>query len=218
MPGLKPFKKVVCEWSPNFAYVIGLLASDGCLGRDGSHIDFTSKDLEQINNFKKCLRIDNKIGKKVSGEGHLSFRIQFRDANFHQFLVNIGITPFKSKTMEAVEVPEKYFFDFVRGLYDGDGSSYSYFDPRWKSSFMFYTIFSSASKNHIDWLRNKICRMTEINGHITKDGKHSVYQLKYAKAESVILLKKLYYSNKVICLSRKRLKNEKILGMIGEKL
>jgi hypothetical protein len=218
MPGLKPFKKVKCEWSPDFAYAIGLMASDGCLGRDGSHIDFTSKDLEQVKNFKKCLGIDNKIGKKTSGGGFVSFRVQFRDTNLHQFLAIAGITPFKSKTIKDIEVPDQYFFDFLRGVYDGDGSSYSYMDKRWKSSFMFYVGFASASNDFINWLRDSISRLININGHVTMDGKKTTRQLKYAKKESVTLLKRMYYSKNIICLSRKRLKNEKILGMIGEQL
>lgn len=218
MSGIKPLKKVKCNWSPDFAYAIGLIASDGCVGRDGSHIDFTSKDLEQVKNFKKCLGIDNKIGKKVSGGGFVSHRIQFRDTNLHDFLVSIGISSFKSKTISGVNVPAQHFFDFLRGVYDGDGSSYSYMDKRWKSSYMFYVGFASSSNDFIDWLRDNILRLINIKGHVTMDREKTTKQLKYAKKESVVLLKKMYYSKNITCLSRKRLKNEKILSMIGEKL
>jgi len=37
--------EVKIQWSPNLAYAIGLIATDGCLGRDKKYIDFTSKDL-----------------------------------------------------------------------------------------------------------------------------------------------------------------------------
>lgn len=49
--GPKQKGKVKIEWSADFAYAIGLLASDGCLYNDERHINFTSKDIEQINNF-----------------------------------------------------------------------------------------------------------------------------------------------------------------------
>lgn len=54
-----------------------------------------------------------------------------------------------------MKIPGKYFFDYLRGCFDGDGCFYSYWDPRWRSSHMFYLEFISASKNHIDWLQKK---------------------------------------------------------------
>ncbi|OGY99431.1 MAG: hypothetical protein A2945_01075 [Candidatus Liptonbacteria bacterium RIFCSPLOWO2_01_FULL_52_25] len=83
---------------------------------------------------------------------------------------------------------------------------------------MFYTELISASKNHIDWLRNSLARKVGIKGHITKSGNQSVYQLKYAKSESLKLLPKMYYTTDVVCLSRKRQKIEKALAVIGRKL
>jgi hypothetical protein len=114
----------------------------------------------------------------------------------------------------VLKIPHKYFFDFLRGSFDGDGTFCSYWDKRWKSSFMLYTEFTSASKIHIDWIREEIFPKIKISGHITKAKKNSCYQLKYAKRESVILLRKLYYKDNLICLSRKRLKVRKILGSI----
>lgn len=209
---------IILKWSPNFAYAIGLIATDGCVGRDGSYVDFTSKDREQVENLKKCLEIDNNIGKKYSGAGNLSYRVQFRNSEFSRFLNNIGIFPCKSKMLKEILVPDMYYFDFLRGVFDGDGSSNSYWDLRWKSSFMFYVNFASASKVFIDWIRMKNNMLCEIFGHTTKNKNDSCFQLKYAKRDSLVLLKKMYYSSTVICLSRKRLKNEKILGIVGESL
>ena len=45
------------------------------------------------------------------------------------------------KKLKSVVMPKKYFFDFLRGHFDGDGSFYSYWDKRWKSSYMFYVSF-----------------------------------------------------------------------------
>lgn len=209
---MKPLGKVKIEWSPNFAYALGLLATDGCL-YGGRHINLTSKDKSQILNFKKCLGVNNIIGRKSNGStkdgSKKYFNLQFGDILFYQFLIDIGITPAKTKTISVVAIPDEYFFDFLRGHFDGDGTFYSYWDPRWKSSFMFYMVFISASKNHIDWLQKKIYGFLEIKGHITKGITSSVYQLKYAKVESLKLFPKLYYSKDVVCLRRKRKKIEK---------
>ena len=53
------------EWSPELAYVIGLIASDGNLSSDGRHINITSKDEVMLQNVRLCLKIRNKIGLKV---------------------------------------------------------------------------------------------------------------------------------------------------------
>src|SRR3989338_1242865 len=216
--GAKPQGKVRLRWSPEFAYAIGLLATDGSLSKDGRHFDFTSKDREQLENFLRCLGLKNKIGTKRSGygKGKLYTHIQFGDVLFYRFLLNIGLTPAKSKTIGELRIPEKYFFDFLRGAFDGDGTFYSYWDPRWKSSFMFYTVFCSASKRHIDWIRNKLVQKLHIWGHINRDQKKTVYQLKYAKGESLKVLKKMYCGRKNIYLTRKRLKIGKALAIVGK--
>jgi hypothetical protein len=212
--GPKPKGQIKIKWSSNFAYAIGLLTTDGCLQRKGYYIDFTSKDIEQIENFKKCLGLNTKIGLKKSGSGLISRRIQFKDKIFYNFLFDIGLSPAKSKVIEGVKVPDKYFFDFLRGHLDGDGCFYYYWDKRWKSSFMFYLTFVSVSKKHIDWIRKEIKVKLGIEGHISKAKNNPCYQLKYAKKESTKLIVKIYYKKDLICLSRKRLKIKKILGSI----
>lgn len=214
MVGIKPKGKVKLEWSPNFAYAIGLIATDGNLSSNGRHISFVSKDIEQVNNFMKCLGLDVKIGKTISGyDRNSANKVQFGDVLFYNFLETIGLYSNKSKTIGGILIPKNYFFDFLRGSFDGDGCFYSYWDPRWRSSHMFYVEFVSASKLHIDWLRNEIFERLAVKGHLVKDGKGSTYQLKYAKREALAIIKKMYYNRKIVCLSRKRIKIEKALAI-----
>ncbi len=216
----KPQGKVVIKWSPEFAYAIGLLVTDGNLSPDGRHFNFTSRDIELVELFKNALGLTNKIGRKArGGETEKKYYvIQFGDVLFYAFCLKIGLHPNKSKTLAKIKVPKKYFFDFLRGHFDGDGTFHSYWDPRWKSSFMFYAIFLSASKAHIDWLREYIRQELGVVGYITKAITDSVYQLKYAKRESLIVLRAIYRNKKLISLSRKKLKIEGVLGIVGESL
>ncbi len=215
MRGIKPKERVDRRWSPRLAYAIGLLATDGCLSKDGRHINLTSKDRDQLTNFLQCLGINNKIGRKFSGlRTRVYLQVQFGDIIFYRFLLGIGLTPAKSKTMGVLQIPKKYFFDFLRGAFDGDGTFYSYWDPRWRSSFMFYTVFISASRSHIDWIRQELHTRLGIAGHVAHDGKKITYQLKYAKRESLKVLRRMYYNDAVVCLTRKRLKIEKALGIL----
>ena len=210
---MKPKGRIRIQWSPQFAYVVGLLTTDGSLSKDGRHIIFTSKDADLIKNFQKGLGINCKISMKASGSQKLKkyYFIQVGDVLFYRFLLGLGLTANKTKTLGGLKVPDEYFFDFLRGHFDGDGSFYCYWDPRWKSSYMFYTVFISASKNHINWLQKEISDFLKIQGHITKAANQSIYQLRYAKTDSLKILPKLYYNRDVVCLSRKRIKIEKAL-------
>ena len=218
--GPKPKGKVKIKWSPDFAYAIGLLVTDGNLSPDSRHIVFTSKDIEMIELFQKSLGIKIHIGKKASSSsGEKSYFVaQFSDVLFYQFLVSIGLMPNKSKVIGKIKVPPEYFFDFLRGSFDGDGCTYSYFDPRWRSSFMFYTAFVSASERHIIWLRKEIYNRLVIRGHVTGGRNGRVFQLKYAKADSLKLLRRIYYKKKLPSLSRKKLKIKRMLATIGQRL
>lgn len=208
---MKPKGVIKIKWSSQFAYAIGLITTDGSLSKDGRHITVTSKDKQQLDNFISCINKKCFIGETKSGTGSLCLRVQIGDVKFYKFLVDIGLMPNKSKILSEIKVPTKYFFDFLRGCFDGDGSFYSYKDKRWKSSYMFYLSLVSASKKHIEWIQNKIKRLLGINGHITKAKSSSVYQLKYAKKETLLLLPRLYYSPEVIHLGRKLEKIKKVI-------
>ncbi|MBX2866554.1 hypothetical protein KTR10_01165 [Candidatus Kaiserbacteria bacterium] len=218
--GPKPKNNIDTTWRPELAYVVGLLAADGCMSPAGHLIDLTSKDREQLENFSKCVGITNKIGRKRSGynDGGVYLRVQFKSVRFYEFLGSVGLTPNKSHTIGSLAIPDEYFWDFLRGLYDGDGSSNAYWDPRWKSSYMFYTNFVSASPNFIVWLREEIEKRISMSGSMTGPSTCRVIQLKYAKDASREILRGMYYAENVTCLSRKKLKVEKILATVGERL
>ncbi|MEX2514607.1 MAG: hypothetical protein WD335_00555 [Candidatus Paceibacterota bacterium] len=217
-PGPKPKREEVV-WSPEVAYGVGLFVTDGCLSKDGRHLDFTSKDVEQLKNFKKCFDLNTKISYKTSGYTNKKCpRLQFSDVGLYRFFVSIGMTPAKTKTLGTIDVPDEYYFDFLRGHLDGDGCFYSYWDKRWKSSFMFYLVFAAYSELHIKWIREILRENLNVSGHLNKPSERRIFQLKFAKEESFKILKKIYYTEDIVCLSRKRLKIEKALGIMGKQL
>lgn len=92
-------------------------------------------------------------------------------------------------------------------------------DKRWKSGFIFYLGFVSASRRFIDWLQRQLQSHLAVYGYITTARKKDYYyQLKYAKEESLKILKRMYYSDKVVCLPRKYLKIKKMLAIVGKSL
>ena len=189
------------KWSPEFAYGLGLIVSDGSLSNDGRHIEFTSKDLELIELFKSCWKLNSKISIKLSGSGKSAYRVQFSNVKLYRDLVSIGLRPNKSKTIQRLQVPSKYLFDFIRGNFDGDGTFYFGWDHRWPRSSIFYLEISSGSLRYLEWLRMRIYKEIGIKGFIVQNRR--AWRLRYAKSETKILIKKMYYSTDIPYLERK---------------
>lgn len=209
---MRPKKLTDTKWSHDLAYALGLLVTDGCLSKDGRHFDFTSKDKALVKIFAKCLGLKNKIGKKISGfTGRKDyFHIQFGDINFYKWCLNFGLMPNKSKRLKSLRVPNKYFFDFLRGCFDGDGSIYAYWDPRWHSSYMFYIQFCSASYDFIKWLKKNIARLLGERGEIIDKGTSAVWHLRFAKKDSLLIFQKMFHAKNLPYLKRKFVKAIKI--------
>jgi hypothetical protein len=182
------------EWTPNKAYAVGLITTDGNLSKDGRHIVFVSKDKTLVKLFRQCLSLKNKISVKTSGfskgKGKY-YSTQFGNREFYKELLAIGLCPNKSKVLTELRIPNHYFPDFLRGHLDGDGTFKVYNDPAFPNCRRLYTVFVSASKKHLFWLRSKILELYGIDGRLRPATR--AWCLTYAKEASKKLLLVLYY-------------------------
>lgn len=193
------------DWTNNFAYVVGVIATDGNLSSDLRHIIITSKDREMIENCLKCLKLKNKIGRKARGgsKDKKYYTLQFGDRNYFEFLLKLGLTPKKSKTISRLKVPEDFFPDFLRGCIDGDGSISIWFHP--ESQYKQCTVrLCSASPGFLKWVLGECRKVFSVKGGtILSFKKSSVHTLRFGTVDSVNILKMIYRKN-VVCLSRKK--------------
>ena len=211
-------KKIKISWSPQFAYAVGLITTDGNLSSATKCISLCSSDLEQVENFKRALNLNNRITPHESGTTKIKgFRIQFGQIALYEFLNQIGITAKKSLTIGEVRVPRKFYEHFLRGHFDGDGTFYSYWDKRWRSSYMMYLYFYSASKKHLEWIQENNKKHFGISGRISRPRNDSTYSLRYAKFETIILAKRIYKRGGMR-LSRKYLKIKRALAILGKSI
>jgi len=211
------------KWTPELAYAIGLLATDGNLSKDKRHILFTTTDRQLANTFKKCLNINSKIIiTPPSGFGKKrAYRINFSNVKLYRWLQKIGLKTSKAHSTGKLKIPHKYFIDFLRGYLDGDGSIFSYIDKYMSYKHKkytytrLYTSLISTIPQQIKWIRSRIKKVLNIEGALTsylkKGRKVHIWQLRFAKNDSLRLLKWLYYKPNLPCLIRKRKIADKFL-------
>lgn len=152
-------RDVSYTWSPLTAYALGLVATDGNLGRDGRRVSFGSTDYEQVATLLRC--VDHPTIRIARDRDDLYFRAQISDRELHEFLAAAGLTPNKSLTLGALVFPEGLFWDVVRGLLDGDGSIRSYVHNPIARAYPIYRYerlevkFHTASLVHAKWLHQQ---------------------------------------------------------------
>jgi hypothetical protein len=212
------------EWSPELAYVVGLIATDGNLARKKPVITLVSKDEDLLETARRCLTLTTPIGKHSGGYANRCRHLSWHDRSLYEWFLAIGLTPAKSLTIRSLAVPDEFFRDFFRGCIDGDGSVLVYTDryhtakcERYVYERLYLSIVS-ASYAFIDWLRTTVRRLTTVDGSVAvrqRSRTSRVWRLRYAKAESIRLLQWMYYASDVPCLERKRAKAEKFLGPLG---
>jgi len=175
----------------NLWYLVGLITSDGSLSKDGRHIDVTSKDREFLETLVEKLKMSNKVCIKNRGTNKEAYHIQVSNKNFYDFLLSLGLTPNKSLTLGALNVPDKFFVDFLRGLIDGDGCIRTWIHPSNKKEQWSLRIYSGSSV-FISWLKNVIVSLLKAKGRIYRE-KSNIWTLKYGKMAARQIVKECYY-------------------------
>ena len=192
-----------------------------------------SVDRDLLKTFSDCLNLkNNKIGhtpKESYKDGFIRrrcYRVQFSNVQFYHWLISIGITPAKSYTVGAIEIPPKYFRDFLRGHLDGDGTIFTYRDnaTTYKGKtydyLRVYTKFISVSEKHIKWLSQMMTHYCPVQGSLisrpAKGNRVVMWEIKIAKYESLKLFRWLYYEKNLPALQRKRKLAERLLNRVRD--
>ena len=202
-PKPKPF---LCS-DPVFWYLVGLIATDGCLIRDGRSINITAKDREFLAQGRIAIGSMGRISRKFGSMGQLAHQLQFKSRSLWNRLWDIGLTPRKSLTIGALRVPDEWFRDFLRGVIDGDGNIRRWIHPS-NGREQWTVRIVSGSKPFLSWLQETANRLWCVTGglHVrppASERHHPLYTLKFGKIAAKVLLTECYYPN-ALALERKR--------------
>ena len=183
-------------WSPEMAYVLGFFTADGnmCKHRNGGHyLEFTSADLEILEKIKRIMSLHQGIS-IVRRNSKEYYRIQIGSRALFNDLINLGLTPAKSKTIRFPEVPGGYIRHFVMGYFDGDGCAHigkHWAKDRNKKRWVFNMRFTSGSQ---DFLRGlwKTLKSQNIEGGYLYNKNGRGYELVFSWLKGLDLCRFMY--------------------------
>lgn len=187
-------------WTPISAYLIGLILTDGNIQE--RIFSFASKDIELVEKFKNALSSFHPIKKDPKKDIYF---LLIGHKKMVADLKAIGLTENKSKTVTLPEIPDNFFFDFLRGYVDGDGGIYNRF--KWGLTLKLTT----GSPFILDDISNTISRLLEIQkrDQAPKKGMKgntecSWYELAYYGMGASMICEAMYEHCGTLFLSRKR--------------
>lgn len=152
------------EWSSNMSYILGFTFADGSINtslhhnklcyqiknKDAEILKFIIKEIQPSRNYYSYSRNNE------SGSISEYVMVDFSSKKIVQNLIQLGCVPNKTyKDINLPKIPNHFFGDFLRGLFDGDGSI-NYCDRKGTNLKRVGCSISSNSSNFLEQIRETI--------------------------------------------------------------
>jgi hypothetical protein len=204
------------EINKEVSYMIGLFQTDGTLykqykdrNKGKFQIEISDKDKDIINKIVKYIPYNYGIRKrtrntKINNRDYIKDYISLSVSNleFRTFLNESGI-PYGKKSQiikPPLHLKDLSIKDYVRGLYDGDGSL------GLDSKGIPFISFTTDSDGIANFLVDYISKLTnKPKKKLNRNKRDNIYNIVITKEDAQVLTKELYYGG---CLSIKRKKNK----------
>lgn len=196
------------------AYVLGFFAADGYITvnrRGGQFWSIQITDRKLLENIKRVVGSGHKISlikrRKIFGDNpakiYRIYRLQIGSIEMCDDLRHLGMREQKTKSLAVSGVPQKYFLDFVRGYFDGDGNVWRGFlhKERKNPTEVLRVCFTSSSKNFLKSLQKSLERY-KVFGRLRCE--KTYFRLYYSVQSSLLLAKLMYYYGSTLYLRRKK--------------
>ena len=189
------------NWSPEMAYVLGMIITDGCISKTRT-VTLSINDKDLLEKIKETMGSMHKVTPSKHQKGLYCFR--FSREKLVKDLEKLCVVPRKSHIVKFPEVPGTYLPDFIRGVFDGDGSVF--YDKR-RPKFPLRSKFMSSSEAFIKGLQKSLegLGMSErtIYKQKTKNGwsymfiyehknSHKLFNILYKNIENGLFLDRKY--------------------------
>lgn len=176
------------------AYFLGFILADGSIIKNKNCICFTIKNTDKLilEKFKKEINSSNKVNSykifdKRRNKYNYNSRFQVNSKMIKNDLLNNGVGENKSEFFDFSKIKNNiYFRDFLRGLFDGDGSIH-------KNRFQISIISTIEFLNYINKkLFNSKCKIYSIANN---KNVHKLYI--YGKDQTIQFLDFIYKDSNI---------------------
>jgi hypothetical protein len=198
--------------SPDMAWVLGLVVTDGYIGRKTSgrpFLSIKSIDRDLLEQVKRLMESDYGIYEcGLSDAGNMIYRIDLGSQRIVAGVQRWGIVPRKTLVATFPDVPSFCRADLVRGIFDGDGCISTHLDKR-----------RGTETTEVTFLGTKAV-LEPIKDHLGLSNAVRPYRricsLRFAAKDALRrCYDSMYYDPDVPCLARKKIKFEAALAKVA---
>jgi hypothetical protein len=202
------------EENHNMAWLVGFLAADGSIEKDRNIIklSLSTVDREILEKIRQEIGLKSEVKDYITQAGYQVSKIQWSSEQHKKDLAKYGVIPQKTfKLKPPLSLDRKYWIDYIRGFFDGDGSitllSNNYNTLSWQ--------ITSATKEILEWIVDFFYEeydIPKVNVHSFQRNTSTLYILQYSTNASKEIFKHLYTDNSLF-LARKKEKYQKIIDI-----
>lgn len=204
------------EESANMAWLMGFLAADGSIEKDRNVIKLglSSVDRDILEKIRQEINLKSEVKNYITAKGFSVSKLQWSSETHKKDLASYGIIPEKTfKLKPPYKLNKKYWIDYIRGYFDGDGSivlnENNYNTLTWE--------IGSATKDILEFIRDFLTEeygIPYVNIYETQR-KEKFYLLMYSTNSAIQLYNIMYYKEDILYLPRKK---EKYTSLIQKKI
>lgn len=181
-------------WSSDMAYVLGFVFADGNIRpkkKRGQELRISNSNYDVLLKIRQLLDSNHSI--YVDKRTETDFELSIPRKKIVNDLRNLGMSASNSRTMKFPHIPDMYFFDFVRGYFDGDG----HVEVTGKTGRKIRISFASGSNAFLTTLKSKLEeRGIKCSMRTLREGKENEsYQVAVLKKGRKIFYHGLYGDN-----------------------
>ncbi|MDO8610086.1 MAG: LAGLIDADG family homing endonuclease [bacterium] len=190
------------------AYFLGILYADGCnintSNRGTIKLSLQEPDKYIVEEFAKCIKYTGKIYISPRNSWKKTLQNQYYVAinsrKLSNDLLNIGMTPRKSLTLEFPKLNKNLIPAFINGYFDGDGCMCNSKTPfnkiRGRISIL-------SSNTFCNYLQQTLLKQYKIESIVRKATNSKIWILTISREKSILLFFNTIYKNRKFFMKRK---------------
>lgn len=199
--------------SPDMAYWLGILSSDGCIANNENqiYIELQYQDKELLEKLNLTIKNERPVKDYITKNNYKNSKLYFYSKQIKQDLKDYHIIPNKTYNKDFIfpqQLNSEFLPDYIRGLFDGDGSI------KLTNTTITWQIDCSSLdilKNIQNYLFNKNIQSGISTQHKTNI---DIYRIVvYGKEKNLKIYNLLYNTNSNLFLLRKKEKFKQLLNL-----